>query len=259
MLDFDGTLAPIVADPRSARMDARTRAALGNIAQKYPVAIITGRSLAFIRRKVTFRNMAFAGNHGFEFFIHGKAQSFTLPKRVAIALEEMRVQMRELVRRHTGVVLEDKTHTLSLHYRFAPRHEHAKIRAAVRVAAKATKYIRIIDGVLVYNILPAVQRDKGVAATFMYARLARRAQFVPLFIGDDHTDEDAFKALRRGITIKVGKSSSDARYYLRTQRDVATFLQAIADMDTKKLIGSSRRLSRIRSQRGTSIVGNSLK
>ena len=94
---------------------------------------------------------------------------------------------------------------------------------------RETGGIRVIEGLYVLNMVPGVRRDKGTAAREMYTFLARGNTPVPVFIGDDATDEDAFRILRKGITIKVGTSNaSSAQYYFKSRSEVDRFLEAMA-------------------------------
>ena len=230
MLDFDGTLAPLVSDPARARMRASTRRALEAVARCYPVAVITGRALSDVRHRVPLRGVSFVGNHGLEQFVKGKIRRVRIPAAPQRALDTIRVRVRSVARRYKGLYFEDKAHSLSLHYRHSPRPNHAAIRTEVVKAIRETGNLRAVEGVFVINILPAVRRDKGIAVREMYTALAGRKIPVPVFIGDDVTDEDAFRVLRKGITIRVGKStSSAAQYYFRSRSGVDTFLRTIAD------------------------------
>jgi len=229
LLDFDGTLAPIVTHPHLACMSRTTTKALRSVTQVFPVAVITGRSLADVTSLVRVPGVSFSGNHGFEFLIRGKRTYTPATLRARKAMHRMRCAMQLLERKHKGVYFEDKVHSFALHYRHARRNDHDAIRRAVFATARETGNIRIIKGILVFNILPKGTADKGTAARRIYSALAEDARAVPIFIGDDCTDEYAFRAFPRGVTIRVGRSQkSAARYYFRNQRDVNTFLTNLA-------------------------------
>jgi len=228
MLDFDGTLAPIVSDPRRARMGVRTRRALETVARRYPVAVITGRALSDVQARVPIRGISFAGNHGLELSVRGKVHRARLSKISQRALDAVRARLHTVARRYKGLYFEDKEYSLSLHYRHSPLSKHVPIRREVMKAVQETGNLRIVEGIYILNILPDIRRDKGTAAREAYAALAGRKKPVPVFIGDDVTDEDAFRVLRKGITIKVGKSSSSAaRYYFKSRSGVDGFLEVL--------------------------------
>ncbi|OGG50359.1 trehalose-phosphatase [Candidatus Kaiserbacteria bacterium RIFCSPHIGHO2_02_FULL_54_11b] len=230
MLDFDGTLAPLVSDPRRARMGAQTHHALASVVQCYPTAVITGRTLADVRTRVPIRGISFAGNHGLEWSVRGKTHRVRIPRVLRRALGAIRTRLRSLGRRYQGIYIEDKTHTLSLHYRHVPRSKHVALRAEIKKAVKEVGDLRIVDGIYVCNVLPAVRHDKGTVARKILASLSGRGKPAPVFIGDDVTDEDAFRVFTKGITIKVGKSPSAARYYFTSRAGVDRFLRAVAKM-----------------------------
>ena len=234
MLDFDGTLAPLVPDPARARMRASTRRALEAVARCYLVAVITGRALSDVRNRVPLRGVSFVGNHGLEQFVKGKIRRVRIPAAPRRALDTIRTRLRPLARRHKGIYFEDKVYSLSFHYRHSPRSKHAEIRAEIVKAVRETGNLRAVEGVFVINILPAIRRDKGTAAREMYALLAKKGKPAPVFIGDDVTDEDAFRVLRNGITIRVGKStSSAAKYYFKSRAGVDRFLKVLIH-DTRR-------------------------
>ncbi len=230
MLDFDGTLAPIVSDPRRARMKERTRRVLEIIARRYPVAVITGRALSDVQARVPIRGISFAGNHGLEWSMKGRVRRARISAIPQQALNTVRALLRSVARRNRGIYFEDKGRSFSFHYRHAPSAKRAAIRVEVMKAVRETGNLRVVEGIYVINILPAIRRDKGTAAREMYIALAGRKKPVPVFIGDDVTDEDAFRAVKNGLTIKVGKSpSSAAQYYFKSRNGVDRFLRTIAD------------------------------
>ena len=228
MIDFDGTLAPMVSDPRRARMGMRTRSALEGVARRYPVAVITGRALSDVQARVPTYGVSFAGNHGLECSTKGRVHPVRIPAILQRALNTVRARLRCVALDYKGIYFEDKVHSLSFHYRRCPRSKHAAVRAKVMNAVREAGGLRVVEGIYVLNILPGVRRDKGTATREMYASLAGRKKPVPVFIGDDVTDEDAFRVIRQGITIKVGTSSaSAAQYYFKSRSGVDRFLEAM--------------------------------
>lgn len=224
LLDFDGTLAPLAERPTLARMLPGTRRALARAARVYPVAIITGRAVEDVRRRVRL-DLAYAGNHGFDMHVGGRTLKAALPKKAREALAAMRRECRALERRYPGALFEDKGNTLALHFRKVPGRFHDALKAEARAAARIAD-VRVVGGILLLNILPAGKIDKGVAARRMFDALAPSRSALPVFIGDDDTDETAFRALRRrGITVRVGrKRGSAAHFFLKNRTEVDSFL-----------------------------------
>ncbi|MDO8552210.1 MAG: trehalose-phosphatase [bacterium] len=229
ILDFDGVLAPIVARPRMARVSRRTRACLAKCAAGGRVAVISGRALADVRARVNQAGVWYAGNHGAEWRM-GKMRGREKLTRAACAkLSEARRAFTELSRCYRGVVVEDKKLTFSVHFRALARRRVARFSREMRSISKQfTNFLDISEGSeYIFNIRSLESRTKGDAV-----RLASRcslAKAVPIYIGDDATDEDAFRALTDGITIRVGRSSkSAAKYYFSTRASVDKLLRNLA-------------------------------
>lgn len=214
--DYDGTLSPIAATPRQARMRARTRDLLVSVSRRYPCVVISGRALADISRRVRQIPLCYVfGNHGLE------PLSETAKGAPGAAVEWLR-HLRRSLPDHPGVVIEDKKHTVTIHYRQAKNR--ATARAAIGRAVHRLPDARVIEGVEAVNVLPRNGGNKGVALRrAMRLFDCRRA----IFVGDDVTDEDAFGASEGEsiLGIRVGSSSgSVARYHVPSQRDVDELL-----------------------------------
>ena len=232
MLDFDGTLVKIVSRPDKAKMSAGMRRALVLCARRMPLAIITGRALADAKARIRLGGVSIAGNHGLEWYIAGKRKHAAVSLAMMRALRAARKELTALERRYKGVFVEDKKLSISVHFRRARAHERAVEREVRRIAQRSgAKRLRIIGGVFILNILPKAGWDKGRAAAMMASRLKGSKNAVPIFIGDDATDEDAFRTLRRGVTIRVknGKNAETAaRYTLNNTESVRRFLLWLA-------------------------------
>jgi trehalose 6-phosphate phosphatase len=217
-LDFDGTLAPIVADRDRAAMRRSTRNLLTRVAKKYPCLVISGRSRRDVQRRLRGAGVQeVAGNHGIEPW----SSSSAIARKVRAWLPRLRKSLRHLA----GVEVEDKRFSIAVHYRGARRK--AEAQAAIRAAARKLGRVRLIGGKRVVNILPAGMPNKGAA---LERRMRELACERAVYIGDDDTDEDAFALARRRslLAVRVGrKRASRAPYYLRDQRDVDRFLQTL--------------------------------
>ena len=216
--DFDGTLAPIVADPDRAAMRPSTRRLLRELARECPCVVISGRSRADVVRRLHGMKLAgVVGNHGLE------------PSRAAVgARRTVRGWLPRLQERLggiQGVVIEDKGLSLAVHYRRARNKGQA--RARILAAAAPLGKARLMGGKLVLNILPAGAPHKGVALERERTRLGCDTA---VYVGDDETDEDVF-ALdrpRQLLAIRVGRArSSSAAYYVRTQAEIDGLLRSL--------------------------------
>jgi len=219
--DFDGTLAPIVRDPARARMRPQTRRLLGAVARRYPCIVISGRARQDVLKRVgNVPVRQVSGNHGLEPW----GQNAAYPGRVQRWVRDLR---RDLAA-HAGVVVEDKTYSVTVHYRQA-RHRRAAV-AAINEATNKLRDARLLGGKDAVSLIPRGAPDKGVAL-----ERARRLMVcdTAIYVGDDQTDEDAFRARRPAslLGIRVGlRGKSAARYGLRTQEEMDDFLQALLDL-----------------------------
>jgi trehalose-phosphatase len=236
-LDYDGTLAPIVKNPDKAFIPGGTRKLLQEFSKlsQYRLAIISGRMLKSVKNMVRLRGIIYAGNHGLE--IEGPKIKFRSPVSLAYKtlLKKIKDDLQKKLAGIKGALIEDKGLTLSLHYRAVNKKDIPLVKTifheAVIVYLIANK-IKVRSGKMVLEIRPPVNWDKGKVALWFLARERFKQQasdILPVYIGDDITDEDAFRDLRnRGLTIFVGKpKDSFAQYYLKNTRQVAKFLESI--------------------------------
>jgi trehalose-phosphatase len=227
LLDFDGTLAPFEESPRRARLPGATKALIARLKARpgVNVAVVSGRSVKDIRRRVNLRGVYYAGNHGLE--IEGPRFSFRHPRAAALrpAMQELARALRKDCQALAGVFVENKGMTLSLHYRKLAPGRLKELGKLVRLYRKGTAGLplRWRTGHKVWELVPETNWDKGQAALCLLRHL--RHPF-PVAIGDDRTDEDMFRALREsGITIRVGcPRPSAAQYCLASQRETGRFL-----------------------------------
>lgn len=217
-LDFDGTLAPIVPRPEDARAPLAISRILTQLASRLPVAVITGRAVDDVSARLGFAPHYIVGNHGAE----------GLPEAGATAaspLPAWRLGLDHAALSAAGVNVEDKGHSLSLHYRLA--RDHASARSAIVAAINAlTPEPRVIGGKCVYNLLPQDAPDKFQAVRRLIERAGCQSA---IFIGDDVTDDIVFEqAPAHWLTIRVGaKERHRARFHLSLQGEVASFLQRL--------------------------------
>lgn len=219
--DYDGTLAPITENPADAPMRERTLSLLQELCRRYPCVVISGRARDDVQRFVEGAMLrAIAGNHGAE-----------LPGIDPFGAEQVvawRALLLQALCGLSGVLVEDKTLSLSVHYRAARDKDAA--RAAIYEAAESLESVRVVGGKDVVNLLPKGARHKGFALDEL-----RRAEScdAALYVGDDETDEDVFRMRRalRLLTVRVGPSeASDAEYFLGTQHEVDDFIGALLEL-----------------------------
>jgi trehalose-phosphatase len=179
--------------------------------------------------RVGVRDVSFAGNHGLEWKFKTKRIAVKANARIARKLAEAKKTLQRLTKQYAGSWLEDKKYSLCFHVRHVKRSRQSAALSAARRCSKAVggSSLRIVEGEFVLNILPNIGYHKGSASKMMYKRLKATKRAVPIFIGDDVTDEDAFKALRGGITVHVknGKRAhTAARYTVKNINEVRKLL-----------------------------------
>jgi trehalose 6-phosphate phosphatase len=219
-LDYDGTLCPIRRTPRAAVLSAHTRALLEQVCALYPVAIISGRSVENLTSLLGDLQPEYVvGNHGLE-----PGPRLT---RAAKQVAQARQRLSHHVAPMRGVELEDKRYTLSLHYRRAPDSTKAR-RALLELAHRWAPALRRVEGKKVLNLIP-LGGDKG-RALWRLLRRANRGR--ALFVGDDLTDEDAFKLPRvKVMSIRVGHTRDTAAgWYLEGRREVDALLAELISL-----------------------------
>lgn len=217
LLDFDGTLSPIVDDLHKAVLPPRTKQWLKKMQKQkdIKVAIVTGRSLSDIRKRVGMKGIIYAANHGMEIEVGGRLV-LNKGKKFFKAIAEIEKKIIQAVASVSGVIVEMKGSSLSVHYRKVKsvarqRWVIARTRRALRGQLQKNG-LQLTRGKMVLEVRPRQYWHKGKAVLWIWRHYA--VGHLPIYIGDDVTDEDAFSALRsRGITILVGKPRKTAAQY----------------------------------------------
>lgn len=237
LLDFDGTLAPIVPRPEDATLPDATRRALERLrgVPGLEMAVVSGRGLADARGRVGLDDIAYAGNHGMEIEGPGIQRVHEAAAAARPVLEAVALRLEDEVGGVAGVLVEDKDLTLSIHYRRAPRDRVDEVRERVFAAAGMHAGLRVTEGKELLEVRPAVDWDKGRAVEFLLGQMSPPAATPVLYLGDDRTDEDAFRSLRGNpgvagegvIVADPPPADTLASSYLREPAEVATLLAAL--------------------------------
>jgi trehalose-phosphatase len=229
-LDYDGTLTPIVSHPEKALLSDSIRQTLQALATRTSVAILSGRDLDDVRQRVNIIAIVYAGSHGFDI-----AGPRGLRKEVATEfLPMLDMVEKELGKELAGVPgahLERKRFSIAAHYRNVKESDVPKLERAVSEVAARHPELRTIAGKKVYELQPNIDWDKGRALMWLLEslRLDQQEMF-PIYIGDDLTDEDAFRAvLNRGAGIVVSEEPrpTAASYSLKDPKEVERFLRKL--------------------------------
>lgn len=239
-LDYDGTLAPIVDIPDEAIMPVDVRVLLEEFSKRSDckLAIVSGRPLEGIKNIVGLKNIIYAGNHGLE--IEGPRIKFKyqIPGRTKSILRKIYEELNKKLSKIKGVFIEDKGVDIALHYRMADKKDLPLIKSVFHDATiipLVQDKIKITTGKMLLEARPAVRWDKGKVVLWLLARqqfAMKNVSVLPIYIGDDITDEDAFEALKGNwLTIFVGKPrDSHADYFLKNTEEAGRFLREILEL-----------------------------
>lgn len=231
--DFDGTLADIVDHPEHVNVSEATRLTLAELSRRSggAVAIITGRDIASIDHFLQPEKLPVAGVHGLtRRDVNGHVHR---PDFDAAKLDDIEAQLQPLVDREKGLLLERKHGAIALHYRQRPELEEACIRAMESAAGEAGS-ITLRRGKMVIEAVGYPTNKGSAIDSFLQEKpfLGR----IPIFAGDDLTDEDGFGLVneRNGISIKVGAGETKARWRVEDRNGLLVWLNAIiADLGRK--------------------------
>lgn len=242
--DYDGTLAPIVEDPKNAEAPPETLYSLAGLAretERYTVGLVSGRSLDDLKKRAPLKGLFFAGNHGLE--IEGAGVRFIHPvhEETLSVIETLYWVLKRQFNGTGGVIVENKGLTLSVHYRMV---ENAvgkgikKIMERVLAVPLASGWVKIAEGKKIYEVWPNVNWGKGSAVKWILSEYCWRRfgeRTMPIFLGDDVTDEDAFRTVKklRGLTVRIGKAfeRSAAEFYMRSVWEVEEFLSRLVTLE----------------------------
>lgn len=227
-LDYDGTLTPIVARPDLAVLSDAMRDILRGLAARCTVAVVSGRDLDDVRRLVGLDDIVYAGSHGFDIagpdglrIQHDQGAAFIA------AVERAAGKLRPAVAAIDGALVEPKRFAVAVHYRQVSPDQVPAVEAAVDDVLVAVPELHKTHGKMVFELRPRFDWDKGKAVLWLLAALGQNDdRTLPFYIGDDLTDEDAFRALKdRGVTIYVGRPEQTAALFtLENSNQVGAFL-----------------------------------
>jgi alpha,alpha-trehalase len=233
-LDYDGTLTPIVNNPEDAGLSENMSAVLQELAQACPVAVVSGRDLSDIRKRVAVEDIYYAGSHGFEIIdpedqpLENRKFADFLPK-----MDRAEDSLYQRIKDVSGARVERKKYSIAVHYRQAANSDIPAIEDAVKRVCEDLDGLRMSRGKKIFEVHPDVDWHKGKAVRSILSSLHRDPETVlPVYIGDDVTDEDAFRALKeKGVGICVtedGTQKTAASYRLNHPDEVYEFLNRLS-------------------------------
>jgi trehalose 6-phosphate phosphatase len=223
-LDIDGTLLDIAATPDDVEPNRRNIVLIKRLHEvaRGAVALISGRPIAGIDELFAPLKLPAAGQHGVE----RRDAAGRVHRQVVDAsrLRRAATRIRDYAARHPGLVFEDKGYSVALHYRLAPKLRDAAHDLVLGVVAGLEGQFEAQHGKMVIELKPA-GRDKGMAV-MEFMNEAPFAGRVPVYLGDDLTDEHAFREVNRlgGHSIKVGEGATAARWRIHSSHEVRSWL-----------------------------------
>ncbi len=245
-LDYDGTLTPIRDRPEEAVISEGMREAVRRLAEHVPVCVVSGRDRQVVQELMRLNTLIVAGDHGFDIWSPAKG-SIQHEEGASFAglLRAVEARLRAELAGIPGVLLEPKKRSVAVHFRLVSEAQRPRVKEVVdAILSEHPEGLKVTPGKMVFEIQPRLDWDKGKAVLYLLEALGLdRDDVVPVYLGDDITDEDAFRALKgRGISIFVGSAedpetanrATDAVYVLNTIGEVEEFLNRLADLDSAK-------------------------
>ncbi|PKA48430.1 Trehalose-phosphate phosphatase A [Apostasia shenzhenica] len=263
-LDYDGTLSPIVDNPDRAFMSSAMRTAVKNVAKHFPTAIISGRSRDKVYGFVGLSELYYAGSHGMDIVgpvrgsdwvinhpnsirstnEQGKEVSLFQPASEFLPMiDEVFRSLIKNTRDIKGAKVENNKFCVSVHYRLVDEKSWPVIAQRVTNILDNYPRLRLTYGRKVLEIRPIIEWDKGKAVEFLLESLELndRDDVLPIYVGDDRTDEDAFKVLREGnkgygILVSSVPKETKAHYSLRDPFEVLQFLKSLVRFKKSEMV-----------------------
>jgi alpha,alpha-trehalase len=228
-LDYDGTLTPIVDRPELAVLSRNMRETLRALAQRCTVAVVSGRDRAEVEALVGLNTMSYAGSHGFD--IAGPGGLSLVHEAGIRAAPLLDGTTDELTRELDGIdgcLVERKQFAVAVHYRLVAEPDRRFVFETFERVASQHADLVSSSGKMVLELRPNVTWDKGAAVLWLLEALGLDSpDVVPIFLGDDLTDEDAFRVLKGsgiGIIVAEHPRDSHATHVLRNPDETREFL-----------------------------------
>jgi trehalose 6-phosphate phosphatase len=208
-LDYDGVLTPIVDRPEDALISDSMRETVQALAKRCPVCVVSGRDRLVVQELMGVDDLVVAGSHGFDIWSPTEG---TIRHDAASGFEDVVAEAADRLRAEVGsipdVVVEPKKASVAVHFRLVDPAQHKRISDTVdAMLAEQPDRLKVTPGKMVYELQPKIDWNKGRAVLYLLQTLGLDTDdVVPVYLGDDITDEDAFRALAggRGIGIIVG-------------------------------------------------------
>lgn len=220
LLDYDGTLTPIVDFPENAKISNKRRDLLKKISQKVPIAIVSGRDIKSLKKFLKLPNIYYVGNHGFEIEYMGKKTINPAAKKFAPTLAKLTRALNKALKSFAGCRIENKKWSGSAHFRGIKPTQVKKFKKIFWQTVKPFTKVKITEGKKVFELRPPVNWHKGKAVKWL---LKKFKGYQAIYIGDDTTDEDAFKVVKNSCRVGRTKKTA-AKHFLKDVDEVYQFM-----------------------------------
>ncbi len=230
-LDYDGTLTPIALRPEDALLADNVRRTLKELAQHCTVAVISGRDLSDVQKLIDLTDIYYAGSHGFDIAgPEGKRLVHQLGEEFLPVLDRAENDLRgRLEDKVPGAQIERKKFSIAVHYRRVEEGKVGEVEEAVDQVLAEHGELRKATGKKIFELQPDIDWHKGKALLWLLEKLELdHSSVLPLYVGDDVTDEDAFEVLEDrglGLVVQEGGKPTRAKYRLRNPGEVEQFLR----------------------------------
>jgi trehalose 6-phosphate phosphatase len=234
-LDYDGTLTPIVSDPEAAELPDDNRDIITQLSNHIPVAVISGRDLQDLKRKIEINSIIYAGSHGFDISgPDGLEMVHESEKEITPALDKAEQRLNEHLKDIRGAKIERKKFAIAVHYRNVDDHEVVQsVKNEVQKEADRQEILKTGSGKKIMELKPDIDWNKGYALTWLTEKMGWNAKnYLRIYIGDDITDEDGFEAIKEsGIGILVGShgEKTSASFALKDTEEVTEFVKKLKE------------------------------
>lgn len=228
MIDFDGTLSPIVSHPQQAALPLETKETLGKLAtnEKVSIAVISGRDLKNLKSRINLPGIEYFGNYGLEYEDSDGIIGFDKSDKFIDSIRKFIDEIHPKLKRFAGVVLENKKYTLSIHYRNMAKQFLPQLKKEISNTLSVHPKLRLAEGKKVFEIFAKDFQPKGKIVEKL---INVNKNHLPIYIGDDTSDEEAFRVVRKGgLSVRVGREAgSAAEYFLNDQGEVEKLLKML--------------------------------
>ncbi|MFH1460056.1 MAG: trehalose-phosphatase [Candidatus Omnitrophota bacterium] len=237
-LDYDGTLTPIVERPDMAIISDAMRNIVTELSKKFITAIVSGRMREDVEKLAKIKGIFYAGSHGFDILGQGVAMIQPKAKEKIPVISKITDYFKDEIGAIEGVIIEEKKFSVAVHFRSVKKEYHSFIKKIVEEEVKKNPDLRLMYGKMVFEVLPAIDWNKGKALSWIMKALNLNWEDnVVCYIGDDTTDEDAFRAVgARGVGILVSENRkySAAQFYLSSPDEVGQLFKKLVDKKENK-------------------------